>query len=652
MNGFYKNLSMWLVIGLLLVMLFNLFNQPNVQNQPITFSDFISQMEQGRVTDVTVQGRNLFGVFTDGTAFNTYTPEDPDLMRMLREKKVNVTARPPEETPILLTILISWFPMLLLIGVWIFFMRQMQSGGGRGAMSFGKSKARMLSEQREKVTFNDVAGIDEAKEELEEVIQFLKSPQKFQRLGGKIPKGVLLIGPPGTGKTLLARAIAGEANVPFFNLSGSDFVEMFVGVGAARVRDMFEQGRKNAPCIIFIDEIDAVGRHRGAGLGGGHDEREQTLNQLLVEMDGFESAEGVILVAATNRPDVLDPALLRPGRFDRQVAVPNPDIRGRTQILLVHMAKVPVSESVDPEVIARGTPGFSGADLANLVNEAALGAARSDKKLVEMDDFEIAKDKVMMGKPRVSAIISEREKRITAFHEAGHAIVASLIPGTDPVHKVTIIPRGRALGLTMQLPSEDRHTYSRQQLNDNIAILMGGRVAEELELGELTTGSGNDIKRATEIARSMVCDYGMSEKLGPITFSEKEEEIFLGREITQHKNVSEETTRVIDSEIRSVINSNYQRAQQILTEHAATLKATANALLERETLDSKEIQRLMDGLPLDPYVKPVISLKKTSKGKSVKVPKNKTHKDDLGSDDEEDAEAESNTNPKKPFLHE
>ena len=610
MNGFYKNLSMWMVVGLLLVMLFNLFSQPTTREHHVPFSDFLYQLDMGHVTDVTVQGRTLTGILSDGATFTTYTPDDPDLMRMLREKKVNITARPPDETPILLTVLISWFPMLLLIGVWIFFMRQMQGGGGRGAMSFGKSKARMLSDQQGKVTFDDVAGIDEAKEELQEIIEFLRDPQKFQRLGGKIPKGVLLIGPPGTGKTLLARAIAGEANVPFFNLSGSDFVEMFVGVGAARVRDMFEQGKKNAPCIIFIDEIDAVGRHRGAGLGGGHDEREQTLNQLLVEMDGFESNEGVILVAATNRPDVLDPALLRPGRFDRQVAVPNPDIRGRTQILTVHMAKVPLAESVDAEIIARGTPGFSGADLANLVNEAALGAARGDKHVVDMEDFETAKDKVMMGKPRRSAIISESERRSTAYHEAGHAIVAAAIPDTDPVHKVTIIPRGRALGLTMQLPTEDRHSYSKTQLEDNIAVLMGGRVAEEIVLGQRTTGAANDIKRATEIAFSMVCSYGMSTRLGPQAFGHKEEEIFLGREITQHKNVSEETTRTIDQEVHDIIDQNNQRAVTILTEKMEILHHMAEALLDRETLDADEVMGLMEWLSLDKVLKPKVAIKK------------------------------------------
>ena len=606
LNGFYKNLSLWLVIGLLLIMLFNLFNQPVAKSQQVPFSEFNYQLEQGRVTDVTIQGRTLTGILSDGGTFSTYTPDDPDLVRMLRDKKVNINARPPEEGSLMLTLLISWFPMLLLIGVWIFFMRQMQGGGsGRGPMSFGKSKARMLTDDKQnKVTFADVAGIEEAKEELEEVIAFLRNPQRFQRLGGKIPKGVLLIGPPGTGKTLLARAIAGEANVPFFNLSGSDFVEMFVGVGAARVRDMFEQGRKNAPCIIFIDEIDAVGRHRGAGLGGGHDEREQTLNQLLVEMDGFDSAEGVILVAATNRPDVLDPALLRPGRFDRQVDVPNPDIKGRSQILLVHMNKVPVHENVEVEVIARGTPGFSGADLANLVNEAALGAARGEKKLVEMEDFEAAKDKIMMGKPRNSAIISESERKTTAYHEAGHAIVAAVLPGTDPVHKVTIIPRGRALGLTMQLPTEDRHTYSQEQLENNIAILMGGRVAEEIELNQVTTGAGNDIKRATDLARKMVCDFGMSKALGPLAYGENEEEIFIGREITQHKSVSEETSRAIDKEIRSIIDRNDQRARDILNENIQILKNMAESLLDRETIDGEEVLNLVKGMSMVDALKP------------------------------------------------
>ena len=581
-------------------MLFNIFNQPASNDKYVPFSEFLDQLEQGRVAEVTVQGRVIHGILVDNRSFSTYTPDDPDLMRVIREKKVAITARPPEETPLMVTILISWFPMLLLIGVWIFFMRQMQSGGGRGAMSFGKSRAKMMSDKQAKITFADVAGIDEAKEELQEIIEYLKNPQKFQRLGGKIPKGVLLLGPPGTGKTLLARAIAGEANVPFFNLSGSDFVEMFVGVGAARVRDMFEQGKKNAPCIIFIDEIDAVGRHRGAGLGGGHDEREQTLNQLLVEMDGFESTDGVILVAATNRPDVLDPALLRPGRFDRQVAVPNPDIKGRKEILMVHMGKVPVADKVDALVIARGTPGFSGADLANLVNEAALRAARLDRKVVEMEDFESAKDKVMMGKPRKSAIISEKERRTTAYHEAGHAIVARMIPGTDPVHKVTIVPRGRALGLTMQLPTEDRYTYSKEQLEANISVLMGGRLAEELVMNQRTTGASNDIKRATDLAHSMVCSYGMSDKLGPLSYGESEQEIFLGKDITKSKTNSESTNKMIDDEIHQFIFKNNERAKQILIDKMDLLHAMAAALLERETIDTNDIELLMKGESLGP----------------------------------------------------
>ncbi|MBF0383752.1 MAG: ATP-dependent zinc metalloprotease FtsH [Magnetococcales bacterium] len=648
MNGFYKNLSLWLVIGLLMIMLFNLFNQPVGQSQQIPFSEFNYQLEQGLVTDVTIQGRTLTGILSDGGTFTTYTPEDPDLVRMLREKKVNINARPPEEASLLVTLLISWFPMLLLIGVWIFFMRQMQGGGsGRGPMSFGKSKAKMLNDDKQnKVTFVDVAGIEEAKEELEEVIAFLKNPQKFQRLGGKLPKGVLLVGPPGTGKTLLARAIAGEANVPFFNLSGSDFVEMFVGVGAARVRDMFEQGRKNAPCIIFIDEIDAVGRHRGAGLGGGHDEREQTLNQLLVEMDGFESAEGVIMIAATNRPDVLDPALLRPGRFDRQVDVPNPDINGRSQILLVHMNKVPVDDKVDVEVIARGTPGFSGADLANLVNEAALGAARYDKKLVEMDDLEAAKDKIMMGKPRNSAIISDTERKTTAYHEAGHAIVAAVLPNTDPVHKVTIIPRGRALGLTMQLPTEDRFTYSKKQLENNIAVLMGGRIAEEICLDQMTTGASNDIKRATDLARKMVCDFGMTKALGPLAYGENEEEIFLGREITQHKSVSEDTAKAIDTEIRTIVESNDKRARDILTEKSQVLENMAQALLDRETIDSEEVLKLVEGLPLEealkPMPKPKVKPKKKVNGSGAEMPTEQAEETGFVAKNDEDSKGDDN----------
>ncbi|MEG3639438.1 ATP-dependent zinc metalloprotease FtsH [Magnetococcus sp. PR-3] len=604
MNGFFKNLSLWLVIGLLIVMLFNLFNGPQGQTQT-PFSDFTDRLNQGSVEAVTIEGHMVHVKTSDGGSFTTRAPDNYDLTKELLDHGVKIDVQEPEGTPMLMQILISWFPMLLLIAVWIYFMRQMQSGGGRGAMSFGKSKAKLMSDKAAKVTFQDVAGIEEAKEELQEVVHFLKDPHKFQRLGGKIPKGVLLVGPPGTGKTLLARAIAGEANVPFFNLSGSDFVEMFVGVGAARVRDMFEQGKKNAPCIIFIDEIDAVGRHRGAGLGGGHDEREQTLNQLLVEMDGFESTEGVILVAATNRPDVLDPALLRPGRFDRQVTVPNPDIQGRTQILKVHMNKVPISDSVDAEVLARATPGFSGADLANLVNEAALIAAQLDKRVVEMEDFENAKDKVMMGKPRKSAVISEKERKTTAYHEAGHAIVAMALEGADPVHKVTIIPRGRALGLTMQLPMEDRYTYSKVQLEQNIAILMGGRLAEELVLNQLTTGAGNDIQRATDLARKMICSYGMSESLGPLTYGENEQEIFLGREITQHKNISEETSRRIDSEVFDIVDRNYKRAKKILNEKMDVLHTMALALLERETIDADEVLKFMAGEPAETALKPL-----------------------------------------------
>jgi len=526
LNQFYKNLALWLVIGMILIALFNIFNQPLDRQSEVIFSEFMNQVEGGKITEVTIQGDRISGKYVDGSSFQTMTPpKDQDLIRILREKGVRIVVVPPEQTSWYMNILISWFPMILLLGIWIFFMRQMQSGGGK-ALSFGKSKARLMNEAKNKTTFMDVAGVDEAKEELHEIIEFLREPQKFNKLGGKIPKGVLLIGPPGTGKTLLAKAIAGEANVPFFSISGSDFVEMFVGVGASRVRDLFEQGKKNSPCIIFIDEIDAVGRHRGAGLGGGHDEREQTLNQLLVEMDGFENNEGVILIAATNRPDVLDPALLRPGRFDRQVMVDRPDVKGREGILKVHTATVPLTENVDLKIIARGTPGFTGADLANLVNEAALLAARDDKKCVGNDDFESAKDKVLMGVERRSMVISEKEKRTTAYHEAGHALVALKLPGTDPLHKVTIIPRGRALGVTMQLPEDEKHTYPKNFLYNNLAIFMGGRVAEEICLGQMTTGAGNDIERATEMARKMVCEWGMSEKMGPLTYGTKEEQVF------------------------------------------------------------------------------------------------------------------------------
>ena len=558
MNSSGKNIFIWIIIGLILISLFNLFSGsvrgPEVQ---LAYSEFLAKVKVGEVNDVMVKGNEIHGHFSDGRTFTTYSPNDPDLVEKLNKNKVMIKAAPPEgNSPTFLDILISWFPMLLLIGVWIFFMRQMQSGGGK-AMGFGKSKARMLSENTEKVTFKDVAGIDEAKQELEEIVEYLKDPQKFQKLGGKIPKGALLVGAPGTGKTLLARAIAGEAKVPFFTISGSDFVEMFVGVGASRVRDMFEQGKKNAPCIIFIDEIDAVGRHRGAGLGGGNDEREQTLNQLLVEMDGFNTKEGVILIAATNRPDVLDPALLRPGRFDRQVVIPNPDILGREKILNVHMKKTQNAPDVDSKVIARGTPGFSGADLANLVNEAALLAARRNKKLVTMLDFEDAKDKVLMGAERRSLVMSEKEKELTAYHEAGHALVGIYVPGNDPLHKVTIIPRGRALGITMNLPERDRYSETKKEMGAKIAMMFGGRVAEEIVFGKdnVSSGAANDIKQATDKARSMVTEWGMSNKLGPLRYNDNEEEVFLGHSVAQRKNVSDATAELIDQEVREIIEA-------------------------------------------------------------------------------------------------
>jgi len=583
------------VIGIVLIALFNMFNQPINPQSEVVFSDFMDKVEKGQITEVVISGDNISGKYMDGNAFQTTAPpKDPDLIKSLRQKNVRIVVVPPEQTSWYMSILISWFPMLLLLGIWIFFMRQMQSGGGK-AMSFGKSKARLLNDTKNKTTFKDVAGVDEAKEELHEIIEFLKEPQKFSKLGGKIPKGVLLVGPPGTGKTLLARAISGEANVPFFSISGSDFVEMFVGVGASRVRDLFEQGKKNSPCIIFIDEIDAVGRHRGAGLGGGHDEREQTLNQLLVEMDGFENNEGVILIAATNRPDVLDPALLRPGRFDRQVTVGRPDVKGREGILKVHTSTVPLTDGVDLKIIARGTPGFTGADLANLVNEAALLAARDDKKAVAMSDFEEAKDKVMMGVERRSMVISEKEKKTTAYHEAGHALVAVLLPGTDPIHKVTIIPRGRALGVTMQLPMDEQHTYQRNYLINSLAILMGGRCAEEICLGEMTTGAGNDIERATEMARKMVCEWGMSEKMGPLTYGAKEEQVFLGKDFSSQKNFSDQTAKLIDQEVKTLVMGGYTRATELLTQNRDKLEEMAQALLEHETLNAKNIQNILDG---------------------------------------------------------
>jgi len=600
LNNFYKNLSMWLVIGLTMILLFNLFNKPQSPIVEMSYSDFLASVESGTITNVIIQGNEISGPSGQGTGnFKTIAPADAELIPMLRKGGVNIQVKQDEDTPWYVTILISWFPMLLLIGVWVFFMKQMQVGGGK-AMSFGKSRARLMDKEQSKVTFKDVAGIDEAKEELSEIIDFLKDPKKFTRLGGRIPKGVLLAGQPGTGKTLLAKAIAGEADVPFFSISGSDFVEMFVGVGASRVRDLFIQGKKNAPCIIFIDEIDAVGRHRGAGLGGGHDEREQTLNQLLVEMDGFEANEGVIIISATNRPDVLDPALLRPGRFDRQVIVPIPDVGGREQILEVHATKVPIADDVKWDVIARGTPGFSGADLENMVNEAALLAARQDLDKVTMAVLEQAKDKVMMGAERRSMIITEKEKEITAYHEAGHALSAILLPGTDPIHKVTIIPRGRALGLTQQLPVDERHTHSKTYLLNSICILMGGRVAEELEFNELTTGAGNDIERATQLARKMVCEWGMSD-MGPLTFGKKEEQIFLGREISQHRDYSENTAIRIDDEVRKLVNDSYTKVKELLSENLTVLRSLAKLLLERETIVLEDIKKILAdaGLPSD-----------------------------------------------------
>ena len=597
MNDMAKNLLLWVVIALVLMMVFNNFGPQPTTSEQLEYSDFLAAVEQGQVQKVTIEGKEIVGFKQDGSRFVTYNPGDNGLIGDLIKNNVQISARPPERQSLLMQIFISWFPMLLLFGILIFFMRQMQGGGGRGALSFGKSRARMIEEDQVKITFADVAGVDEAKEEVGELVDFLRDPGKFQKLGGKIPRGVLMVGSPGTGKTLLAKAIAGEAKVPFFTISGSDFVEMFVGVGASRVRDMFDQAKKHAPCIIFIDEIDAVGRHRGAGLGGGHDEREQTLNQLLVEMDGFEGNEGIIVIAATNRPDVLDPALLRPGRFDRQVVVPLPDIRGREQILKVHMRKVPIADDVKPSVIARGTPGFSGADLSNLVNEAALFAARANKRLVEMGDFEKAKDKIMMGAERKSMVMSDEEKKLTAYHEAGHAIVGRLVPAHDPVYKVSIIPRGRALGVTMYLPTEDRYSNSKQQLESLISSLFGGRIAEEQIFGveSVTTGASNDIQRATEIARNMVTKWGLSERLGPLTYGEDDGEVFLGHTVTQHKVVSDETAHVIDEEVRSVIDRNYLRSEQILKEHEKVLHAMADALIKYETIDSDQINDIMEG---------------------------------------------------------
>ena len=619
MNQISRNLMLWAIIVLAMVMLFNMFQQPQGITQRVPYSDFLSQVDNGQLMSVTIQGHTLIGRTSDGKTVQSYAPQDIGLVNRLIEKKVEIKAEPPEEQPWYMTLLVSWFPMLLLVGVWIFFMRQMQSGGGK-AMSFGRSRARLLNQDSTRVTFADVAGVDEAKDELSEVVEFLSNPKTFTRLGGRIPQGVLLVGPPGTGKTLLARAVAGEAGVPFFSISGSDFVEMFVGVGASRVRDLFVQGKKNAPCLIFIDEIDAVGRQRGAGLGGGHDEREQTLNQLLVEMDGFESNEGVILIAATNRPDVLDPALLRPGRFDRQVMVPTPDLRGRRRILEVHTKRTPLAGDVDLEVLARGTPGFSGADLENLVNEAALQAAKLNQDRLDMHDFEYAKDKVLMGRERRSLILSEEEKRITAYHEGGHALAARLLPGSDPVHKVTIIPRGRALGVTMQLPEEDRHGYSRTFLRNNLVVLLGGRVAEEIIFDDITTGASNDIERVTRMARKMVCEWGMSEAVGTLAIGETGEEVFIGREWVQNKNFSEDTARLVDSEVKRIVEDAHSRCRKLLEENLDALHRIAQALLDRETITGADIDLLMDNKelpPLDNNGKPVPSTA-TKGGKASK----------------------------------
>ena len=597
MNPFYKNLALWLVITLMMIMLYQLFSQQHLPETKISYTEFLAMVENERVAEVVIQGQELYVTDTNRNLYKVFAPQDSDLIKILRNKGVSILAKPPNESPWYMSVLVSWFPMLILIGVWVFFMRQMQSGGGK-ALSFGKSRARLVSDSSEKVTFDDVAGIDEAKEELGEIVEFLREPKKFTRLGGRIPKGVLLMGPPGTGKTLLGRAIAGEADVPFFNISGSDFVEMFVGVGASRVRDLFVQGKKNAPCIIFIDEIDAVGRHRGAGLGGGHDEREQTLNQLLVEMDGFESNEGVILISATNRPDVLDPALLRPGRFDRQVVVSLPDIRGRVGILKVHMKKTPIAPDVDPVILAKGTPGFSGADLENLVNEAALLAAKRNKEKIDMADFEDSKDKVYMGLERKSKVISDEDRKTTAYHEGGHALVARFLPFTDAVNKITIIPRGQAAGITWFLP-EEREFKFKDQLESDLSVAFGGRAAEEIVFGRISTGASNDIKQATELARKMVTAWGMSDKLGPLSYSKGEEQIFLGREIAQHRNYSEETARKIDQEVTAFIDKSYLQAKKVLEENLDILHKLAEELLEKETVKGIELDELIQTMKPD-----------------------------------------------------
>lgn len=600
LNNTVKNIAVWLVIALVLMTVFNQFSARHQQQSSVPYSRFIQDVNTGGVAGVTIDGRNLGVQKSDGQRYTVYSPSDPWLVSDLLKAGVVVEAKPEEEPSLLMNIFVSWFPMLLLIGVWIFFMRQMQGGGRGGAFSFGKSKARMLDDTNNGVTFAEVAGCEEAKEEVSELVDFLRDPGKFQKLGGRIPRGVLMVGSPGTGKTLLAKAIAGEAKVPFFSISGSDFVEMFVGVGAARVRDMFENAKKHSPCIVFIDEIDAVGRQRGAGLGGGNDEREQTLNQLLVEMDGFETGSGVIVIAATNRPDVLDPALLRPGRFDRQVVVPLPDIRGREQILMVHMRKVPVGPDVKADILARGTPGFSGADLANLVNEAALFAARAGKRLVDMDDFERAKDKIMMGAERRSMVMPEHERKNTAYHESGHAVVAKLLSKTDPVHKVTIIPRGRALGVTMQLPQEDRYSMDKEQILQNISVLFGGRIAEELFMDQMTTGASNDFERATDMARKMVTQWGMSSELGPMVYGENEGEVFLGRSVTTQKNLSEATMQQVDAQIRKIIDERYGLARKLLEDNRDKVEAMATALLDWETIDADQVNDIMDGKPPRP----------------------------------------------------
>lgn len=629
MNQTGRNLVIWAILAIAMIMIFNVFQQPQGSLQRLSYTEFLDRVDSGQITGVTIQGNTLIGKTREGLNLQSYAPRDPELISKLMAKNIEVRAEPPEEQPWYLQVLISLLPVFLLIAVWIFFMRQMQGGGGK-AMSFGRARTRMLNQKDDQATFADVAGVDEAKEELVEVVEFLSNPKKFTRLGGRIPKGVLLVGPPGTGKTLLARAVAGEAGVPFFSISGSDFVEMFVGVGASRVRDLFIQGKKNAPCLIFIDEIDAVGRRRGAGLGGGHDEREQTLNQLLVEMDGFESNEGVILIAATNRPDVLDPALLRPGRFDRQVIVATPDLYGRKRILEVHTKKTPLARDVDLEILARGTPGFSGADLENLVNEAALQAARLNQDKLDMHDFEYAKDKVLMGRERRSLVLSEEEKRNTAYHEGGHALVARLLPGSDPVHKVTIIPRGRALGVTMQLPEEDRHSYTRTWLRNSLVVLLGGRVAEELVLEDFTTGAANDIERVTRTARRMVCEWGMSDSIGTLAVGEKNEEVFIGREWVQNKNYSEDTAKLVDSEVKALVEEAHNRCRQLLQDNIEVLHRIANALLERETITGDDLQLLIEDKPLPPLdenSKP-IKLDKKNKDSGKKQDKDQDKKSD------------------------